>query len=97
MKNLSPWASASLRLDASHQEGMRGGDSAINLPVPTAQTRAHGGTYANISLGVNLVGQSGVLANHRLAVEWVSPIHQDANGVQMKRDETLTIGWQKAF
>ena len=101
MKNLSPWASASLRLDASHQEGMRGGDSAIYLPVPTAQTRAHGGTYANISLGVNLIGKTstlgGVLANHRLAVEWVSPIHQDANGVQMKRDETLTIGWQKAF
>lgn len=101
MRNLSPWASASLRLDAVHQDGMEGGDSAINLPVPTAQTRSHGGTYANISLGVNLIGQTGIwggaLAGHRLAIEWVSPIHQDANGVQMQRDDTLMIGWQKAF
>lgn len=101
MRNLSPWASASLRFDAAHQNGLKGGDSAINLPVPTAQTRSHGGTYANISLGVNLIAQTGIwggaLAGHRLAIEWVSPVHQDANGVQMQRDDTLMIGWQKAF
>ena len=97
MKNLTPYASASLRLDASHQGKMDGRDAAISLPVPTAQSRSSGGTYANLSLGINLIGQSGVLRDHRLALEFVMPVHQDANGVQMKRDETLTLGWQKAF
>jgi hypothetical protein len=97
MKNLTPYASASLRLDASHQGKMDGRDAAISLPVPTAQSRSSGGTYANLSLGINLIGQSGVLRDHRLALEYVMPVHQDANGVQMKRDETLTLGWQKAF
>ena len=97
MKNLSPWASAALRLDAGHQARLNGGDNQISLPVPTAQTRSQGGTYANIALGVNLIGQAGALKNHRLAVEWVSPVHQDANGVQMKRQDTLVLGWQKAF
>ena len=97
MKNLTPYASASLRLDASHQGKLDGQDIHITLPVPTAQSRSSGGTYANLSLGMNLIGQSGVLSDHRLALELVLPVHQDVNGMQMQRQETLTLGWQKAF
>lgn len=97
MRNLTPWASASARLDISHQGKIDGKDTAIALPVQTAQTNFSGGTLANLSLGVNLIGQSGALRDHRLAIELVVPVHQDAFGVQMKREETLTIGWQKAF
>lgn len=97
MKNLSPWASASLRLDANHQGKIDGQDSQIALPVPTAQTAFSGGTFANMSLGVNFIAQSGALRGHRLALEVSLPLHQDAHGVQMKREETLTLGWQKAF
>ena len=97
MKNLTAWASASARLDISHQGKIDGKDSKIALPVQTAQTNFSGGTLANFSLGVNLIGQSGALRDHRLAIELVMPVHQDAFGVQMKREETLTIGWQKAF
>lgn len=97
MKNLTPYASASLRLDASHQGKLDGQDIHITLPMPTAQSRSSGGTYANLSLGLNLIGQSGVLRDHRLALELVLPVHQDVNGVQMQRQETLTLGWQKAF
>ena len=97
MKNLSPWASASLRLDASHQGKINGQDSQIALPVQAAQTNFSGGTFANMSLGINLIGQSGALRDHRLALELTMPVYQDANGIQMKRDETLTLGWQKAF
>lgn len=97
MKNMRPWASVSARLDVSHQTRLDGKDPLIALPVPTAQTRSHGGTYANAAFGVNLIGQTGVLANHRLALEWVKPIYQHGEGVQMKRQETLMLGWQKAF
>jgi hypothetical protein len=86
-----------VRFDVSHQDKIDGQDTNITLPVQTAQTNFSGGTFANLSLGLNLIGQSGALADHRLAIEWVSPVHQDVHGVQMKRDDTLMIGWQKAF
>jgi len=72
-------------------------DTGQSLGNQTAQTNFSGGTFANLSLGVNLIGQSGALADHRLAIEWVSPVHQDVHGVQMEREDTLMIGWQKAF
>jgi hypothetical protein len=97
MKNLNPYASASLRLDASHQGKMDGRDAMITVPVPTAQSRSSGGTYANLSFGLNLIGQSGIWRDHRLALELVMPIYQNANGVQMQRQESVTLGWQKAF
>lgn len=97
MRRVADWLSASVRFDVSHQGKIDGQDTNITLPVQTAQTNFSGGTFANLSLGLNLIGQSGALANHRLAIEWVSPVHQDVHGVQMKRDDTLMIGWQKAF
>ena len=96
-RRVADWLSASVRFDVSHQGKIDGQDTNITLPVQTAQTNFSGGTFANLSLGLNLIGQSGALANYRLAIEWVSPVHQDVHGVQMKRDDTLMIGWQKAF
>jgi hypothetical protein len=97
MKNLRPWASASARLHMSYQGALKGQDSAIILPVPTAQTASSGGAQAALSLGVNLIGQTGLLADHRFALEVSLPVHQNAKGVQMKRQESVTLGWQKAF
>jgi len=65
--------------------------------VSTAQSRSNGGTYANLSLGLNLIGQTGIWRDHRLALELVMPVHQDVQGVQMQRQETVMLGWQKAF
>jgi hypothetical protein len=50
-----------------------------------------------MSLGVNFIAQSGALRGHRLALEVSLPLHQDAHGVQMQRQESVTLGWQKAF
>ena len=97
MRRFTDWLSASVRFDVSHQGKIDGQDSNITLPVQTAQTNFSGGTFANLSLSVNLIGQSGALADHRLAIEWVSPVYQDVHGVQMEREDTLMIGWQKAF
>ena len=97
MRRVADWLSAALRFDVSHQGKIDGQDPNITLPVQTAQTNFSGGTFANLSLGLNLIGQSGALADHRLAIEWVSPVHQDVHGVQMEREDTLMIGWQKAF
>ena len=97
MRRFTDWLSASVRFDVSHQGKIDGQDSNITLPVQTTQTNFSGGTFANLSLGVNLIGRSGALADHRLAIEWVSPVYQDIHGVQMERENTLMIGWQKTF
>ncbi len=51
----------------------------------------------DLSLGVNLVGQRGVLRGHRIAAEFGTPVYQDLNGPQMETDWTFTIGYQYAF
>jgi hypothetical protein len=96
-RRLASFVSASARLDASYQDRLRGTDSAITLPVPTAQTNFTGGELAHLSVGFNVVGQHGIWAGHRLALEWTSAIHQKANGVQMEHQDTLTLGYQKAW
>ena len=97
MRRFTDWLGTSVRFDVSHQGKIDGQDGNITLPVQTAQTNFSGGTFANLSLGVNLIGRNGALADHRFAIEWVSPVYQDVHGVQMEREETLIIGWQKAF
>jgi hypothetical protein len=96
-RRLAAFVSASARVGASYQGRLRGADRAITLPVPTAQTDFSGGELANLSVGFNFVGQRGIWAGHRLALEWTSAIHQKANGVQMQHQDTLTLGYQKAW
>jgi hypothetical protein len=93
----APWISTSLRLTGRTQDDINGFDTRITAPVTTANPSNYGGQQATVGLGVNLIGQSGILAGHRLAVEAELPIHRDLNGPQMETDWTLTIGWQKSF
>jgi len=50
-----------------------------------------------LSLGVNAVVPTGVLKGHRFSAEVTLPIYQDLNGPQMERDNTVILGWSKAF
>lgn len=89
--------SASLRASYAHTQDIDGDDAQIRAPVQTANPANYGGDNINLGLGINLVGQTGVLRGHRLAVEYQLPIHQDANGVQMEMDSMLTVGYQYAY
>lgn len=91
------WISTSFRLAAETTGKIDGIDAAIVAPVQTANPDYHGGTRMDALFGVNLLGQEGHLAGHRLALEGGMPIYQDLNGPQMKSDWRLTIGYQKAF
>lgn len=93
----APWISTSVRATYSHQDEIDGSDPLIAVPNQTAYPEFYGGERVELFGGVNLVGQTGTLRGHRLAIEAGAPIHEDLNGPQMKRDWTLTIGWQKAF
>lgn len=98
-QTLSDSLSGSLRLTAKTQDDISGEDSEIAMmsgmnPLATSEK---GYTRATIGLGLNWVGQSGRLKDHRLALEWIIPVYQDVNGIQMKTDPTITLGWQYAF
>ncbi len=93
----APWISTSARLDAMTQGKINGIDPNISGPVQTANPEFYGGERVDAYLGVNLVGQSGIVRGHRLALEVGAPIYQNLNGPQLETDWTLTVGWQKAF
>ena len=93
----APWISTSLRLEGSTQGDIDGIDPNIIAPVQTADPENYGGKRVEAAFGVNLLSTSGLLKGNRLAFEAAAPIYEDLNGPQMKRDYTVTLGWQKAF
>jgi hypothetical protein len=92
-----PWISTSVRLAGQTIDQIDGQDPRIVAPVQTADPDNQGGERVDLLLGVNLLGQSGAIAGHRIALEYGSPIYQDLNGPQLETDWTFTIGYQKAF
>jgi hypothetical protein len=55
-----------------------------------------GGHSIELGIGLNYLN-NGLLSGHRLATEIVIPVYHALNGVQLKTDWTLIMGWQKAF
>ena len=55
-----------------------------------------GGHSIELGVGLNYLNK-GLLSGHRLATEIVIPVYQALNGVQLKTDWKLVMGWQKAF
>ena len=92
-----PWISVSARLKGVSQSEIDGVDRAIMTPAQTADPDNYGGETLEALAGVNLVGQSGALRGHRLALEVGLPLYRDLNGPQLETDMTFTLGWQKAW
>ncbi|MGB3627762.1 MAG: transporter, partial [Henriciella sp.] len=92
-----PWISLSGRLKAQTVGQIEGIDPNIMAPVQTADPDNQGGETLEALIGVNLAGQQGAIAGHRLAFELGLPVYRDLNGPQLETDMTFTVGWQKAF
>ncbi|MEM6539399.1 MAG: transporter [Pseudomonadota bacterium] len=93
----APWISLSARLRGETMGSIEGIDPLIMAPVQTADPDNQGGDQIEALFGVNLAGQKGIIAGHRLAVEVGVPLVRDLNGPQLETDFTLTLGWQKSF
>ena len=96
-KAWQPWVSTSLRVTGRSEGSIKGRDESITGGNPLAATENSGRDEVDLSVGVNLLGQEGMLKGHRLAAEFGMPVYQHVDGLQMSRDWTLTLGWQKAF
>ena len=92
------WLSFSTRLEALNVGEIEGEDPNLNpLMVITADTANSGGSFLNAGLGFNIYVPKGALKNLRVGVEFASPLYQDVNGIQLKTQETFTLGTQYSF
>lgn len=100
--NLTTWVahpihdkvSLSGRLNYSYRDEIEGHyNGPHNHAAPPHFQENYGGHVLEAGVGINVLLGGG----HRLAVEALFPIHQDANGVGMDRDLNFIAGWQFAF
>ena len=93
----APSVSTSLGLAYSDSGDIDGRDANIMLPVQTANPANYGRRNTSAKVGINWVGQAGMLHGHRLAFEYSVPLKQSVNGLQMEMDNMWVLGYQKAF
>lgn len=97
-RDINQFASLSLRLDGKRWGNIHGRDRTLNpMMVPTARTDLRGGERVDALVGLNLYQPDGMLAGHRLALEFGLPVYQRLDGPQLETDYRLTLGWQLAF
>ncbi|MCB1230115.1 MAG: transporter [Verrucomicrobiae bacterium] len=91
-------ASISGRLGWHYEDDIDGHyNGAHNHVAPPHFQQNYGGHTLEAGIGLNLKAVSGPLKGHRLAIEALTPIYQDLNGVGMDREYSLVAGWQFAF
>ncbi len=89
------WLSFSGRIEGLIVDNINGENLKLNpMMVTTADTQNFGGNYVNSAVGFNMYIPKGSFKNIRLGFEYAYPIFQDLNGIQLKQEETITIGLQ---
>ena len=92
------WFSNSLRVRAENWGNIDGADPRLDPTlVPTADPDRRGGSRVDLGIGAEIKGQSDWMEEHRLAVEWETPMYQDLDGPQLETDWVFTVGWQKLW
>ena len=91
---LTERVSTSVRCEGLFRKNFDGADSELNpMMAPMARTDMRGGDSVNLGLGMLWLLQDG----SRLNFEWVLPIHQDLDGVQLETDHMMFVSWSKAW
>ena len=91
---LSQSVSLSARLAYRQWGNIKGADPLLNpRVVPTADPKLRAGRRLDFGLGINLAGNDS-WRGHRLALEYLLPIHQSLDGPQLEQDWMLFLGYQ---
>lgn len=99
-RNLNPFTSLSLRLEAEAWDNVSGRDASLPVTaIAGADPDGQAGERVMALVGLNLFsGQAqGPLAGQRLAAELGIPLHERFSGPQPETDYRMTLGWQWAF
>lgn len=90
--------SLSIRGEAFYQQAISGRDVFLFSGMePAASYRNYGGKRLNASIGFTYGADKGLLAHHKLAVEYGKPLWQDLNGIQLAQQHLLTAAWIFSF
>lgn len=94
----SKWISFSARVEGRLVGKIKGENPDLNpTMIFTADASNSGGEFVFGGLGCNFYVPNGGLKNLRLGFEFTTPLYQNANGFQMRNQETITIGIQYAL
>ena len=94
----SRWASAYLGASVSRWGTVRGSDPGLDPRVsPAHDPRTQGGWKVEIPLGFNFVVPPGRFGGHRLSMEFLTPVHQELDGPQLRHRWSLVLAWQRSL
>jgi len=98
--NASDWASVSVGMKYLRWGNIEGYDAAYDTNTSLAYSNpaynvGQSGWRIDVPIGLNFVIPQGHFAGHRLAVEYLMPVNQNLEYLQLRHDGTLTVGWQK--
>ncbi len=86
--------STSVRFEGLLRENFSGADPDLNPAMaPMARTDMRGGDAVNLGIGLLILLKDG----SRLNAEWVNPIYQDLDGVQLETDAMFFVSWSKGW
>ncbi len=89
--------SLSSRIKFIDQDSIAGSNSMIMAPVQTANPRNYGGREIQLGLGINLLTSIFPGNADRIGIEFVLPIEQDKNGLQMETDYQFIVAYQRSL
>tara|TARA_B110000240_G_C13489671_1_gene449023 strand:- start:928 stop:1989 length:1062 start_codon:yes stop_codon:yes gene_type:complete len=89
--------SSAIRFLAIDEDSIDGNDSLITGRNPSQETANYGGRSYYLGFSLNIVGQDEQIRGHRLALEFLTPLKQDLNGLQMEKGNSLILAYQKAW
>jgi len=93
-----PWFNISARVLGAHWGDIEGSDPGLNPNmVQTADPQNYGGERVEGALGLNVKVPAGWLKGQRFGFEFMAPLYQNLNGLQMDLDLRVLGGWRTMF
>jgi hypothetical protein len=99
---VSDWASVSAGARYTAWGNVEGFDQVLTTSTDLAYdspvyNSLQAGSRVEIPLGINFFLTEGRFAGHRLGVEFLFPVHQSLDYLQLRKGWGVVVGWQKAF
>ena len=90
--------SGSVKFTYNYKDKMSGSDNEMNKRMsPAMDSYNQGFQKFTLGIGLNFINHENFLKNNRLGLEFLVPIHQKYNGIQMGERYKIVLGWQYAF
>jgi hypothetical protein len=92
------WLGGTVRGIYTSQGALQNEYNDHHVPVGTMDEPAnHGGRYWDVGLGLTATIPRGDLAGNAVSVEWIQPVQDDVNGIQIEREGALAAKWSYMF